>query len=197
MVKKTEPPKICKHLSGPGYDEYICLIRTCSLGGISPELWAHAVQQLFQYKKFSPLEKEPRKKDINLVFIEIKGNGENGSMTPNIPKNGNGHLKERKWTEVEKRKLDEFLLGWARWEVNYVEGFVRSVRCDGTTTNRGEICNACGAISCDESLKRSIRRVSCFPSSFLHLRLIVNTPESESCRSSAPSAYAAQSTDEA
>jgi hypothetical protein len=31
---------------------------------------------------------------------------------------------EKKWTKVEKRKLDEFLLGWARWEVNYVEGFV-------------------------------------------------------------------------
>jgi hypothetical protein len=89
---------------------------------MSPELRARAVRQLFPYKKFPQLEKEPSKKDISLVFIEIKGNGEINS--PNITKNGNGHLMEKKWTKVEKRKLDEFLLGWARWEVNYVEGFV-------------------------------------------------------------------------
>ena len=87
-----------------------------------------------------------------------------GNKGPNITKIGNGHLKEKKWTEVEKRKLDEFLLGWAHWEVNYVEGFVCSVHCDGTTTNTNEICNACDATSRDKSLKRSIRRVSCFPS---------------------------------
>jgi len=144
VPKKTEPPKVCKHLSRPGHDEYIRLIRTRSLGGISPELRARAVRQLFPYKKFPRLEKEPRNKDINLLFIEIKGNGENNSnRTPNVPKNGNGHLKEKQWTELEKRKLDEFLLGWARWEVNYAEGFVHSVRCDGTTTNTDEICNAC------------------------------------------------------
>ena len=54
-----------------------------------------------------------------------------------------------------------------------MEGFVCSVCCDGTTTNTDEICNACDATSCDESLKRSIRRVSCFPS-ILHPRLVID-----------------------
>jgi hypothetical protein len=35
-------------------------------------------------------------------------------------------------------------------------------------------CNACDATSRDESLKRSIRRVSCFPS-ILHPRLFIDT----------------------
>lgn len=150
------PPKVCKHLNGSGYEEYIRLIRTRALGGVSPDLRARAVRQLFPYKNLPRLEREPRKKDLHLIFIEIQGKA--GAHTL-IPKDGNRYHKERKWTKVEKRRLDEFLLGWARWEVDYVNGFVRSVHCEGTIKNADSICDACISVSQDESLKRAVRKV--------------------------------------
>jgi hypothetical protein len=152
--KPLEPPKVCKHLSGPGYDEYLRLIQTRTLGGVSAEFRAQAVCQLFPFKQLPHLKKEPRKKDINLIFVEIEGTGVNSNKILKIPENGNGHIN--KWTEVEKHKLDRFLLGWARWEVDYVHGFMRSVCCKGTTTNPDGICDACVMVSHDESLKQSI-----------------------------------------
>jgi hypothetical protein len=128
---------------------------------VSPELRARATRQLFPYKGLPPLQKEPRTKDLHLIFVEIETKDISvGVKTPAlIPKDGNVLHNEKKWTKQEKRKLDEFLLGWARWEVDYVNGFVRSARCHGTTKNADGICDACVAVSKDESLKRSIRRV--------------------------------------
>lgn len=159
-LKKSEPRNICRHLSGPEYDGYIRLIRTRTLGGVSPELRARAARQLFPYKQLPPLEKEPKAKNLDVVFIEIDHKVKLNATTPFIPDDGNNRHNERQWTQVEKRKLDAFLLGWARWEVDFVNGFVKSACCEGTTGNANAICDACTLVSKDESLKRSIRRVS-------------------------------------
>jgi hypothetical protein len=156
QLKKSLSRKICKHLSGPGYDEYVHLIRTRTLGGVSPELRAHASCQLFPYKQLHPLEKEPKAKSLALVFIEIVTKNVTNPKMLLIPKSGNGNHNEWQWTKAEKRKLDEFLLGWARWEVDYMNGFVKSAQCEGTTDNANAICDACTSISKDESLKRYI-----------------------------------------
>ena len=129
---------------------------------MSPELRARATRQLFPYKGLPLLEKEPRTKDIGLIFVETKTRSIPTSAK--TPKDGNDFQSEKKWTKQEKRRLDEVLLGWARWEVDYVNGFVRSARCEGMTTNADGICDACMDVSTDESLKRSIRRVSDKPS---------------------------------
>ena len=168
QLKKSPSRKICKHLSGPGYDEYVHLIRTRTLGGVSPELCARASCQLFPYKQLPPLEKEPKAKSLALVFIEIVTKNVTNPKMLLIPKSGNGNHNEWQWTKAEKRKLDEFLLGWARWEVDYMNGFVKSAQCEGTTDNANAICDACTSISKDESLKRYIRRVSELTASFDH-----------------------------
>jgi len=150
---------VCQHLSGPGYNEYIQRIRTRLLGGVSTELRARAARQLFPYKRLPPLEKQPRTKDLDVNFIEVETHADKSNSIPRIPECGNNKLNEKKWTETEKRQLDKFLLGWARWEVDYANGFVRSARCEGTTKNISGICDACEEVGRDESLKRSIRRV--------------------------------------
>ena len=62
---------VCTHLSGPPYEEYILRIRTRSLGGVSPEFRARGIRQLFPYKKFPPLEKDPKQKGLeDVVFVE-------------------------------------------------------------------------------------------------------------------------------
>jgi hypothetical protein len=167
-VKKTQqhtpPPKTCKHLSGQEYDDYVHLIRTQSLGGVSPDMCARAAHQLFPYKGLPPLEKEPRMKDIGLIFVETKAQSVPiSAKTSQIPKDGNDLYSEKKWTKQEKCRLDEVLLGWARWEVDYVNGFVHSARCEGTTTNADGICDTCVEVSAYESLKRSIQRVGTEP----------------------------------
>jgi hypothetical protein len=76
------------------------------------------------------------------------------------PAKANMYIKESQWTDDEKQQYDCFLVGWARWEVNWVQGFVKSTRCSGTTTNDDRICDPCHEVASDESLKRSLRRVS-------------------------------------
>lgn len=76
-----------------------------------------------------------------------------------VPSFGNSHVSHRKWTADEKRKLDGVLGAWARWKVDYVNGFVQSTHCEGTTANSDEICNLCQEVASDESFKRAVRRV--------------------------------------
>jgi hypothetical protein len=71
------------------------------------------------------LKKQPRTKDIDVNFIEVKTHTDKS----------NSKLNEKKWSETEKRQLDKYVLGWARWEVDYANGFVRSAKCEGTTKN--------------------------------------------------------------
>ncbi|KAF9232090.1 hypothetical protein BU15DRAFT_90744 [Melanogaster broomeanus] len=70
----------------------------------------------------------------------------------------NLEVKECSWTDDEKRKLDENLLAWARWEVDYGNGFICSTRCTRTTTNMDAICDACRELASDDALKHAIRR---------------------------------------
>ena len=99
-------------------------------------------------------------------------------------------ITKKKWTKQEKRRLDEFLLGWARWEVDYVNGFVRSARCHGTTKNADGICDACVAVSKDESLKRSIRRVR---PTIISFELTVNAFEQKVAEAALPASEQSRS----
>ena len=152
------PTPVCIHLSGPPYEEYILCIHTRSLGGISQEFHAWAACQLFPYKNFLPLEKDPKQKDLeNILFVETPGKSRG---TKSTPADGNDKLKATLWTKAEKRAFDKAMLGWARWEVDYINGFVRSTRCEGTTINGDWICDRCKEVSRDKSLKHAIWRVS-------------------------------------
>ncbi|KIJ63902.1 hypothetical protein HYDPIDRAFT_29247 [Hydnomerulius pinastri MD-312] len=70
----------------------------------------------------------------------------------------NEDTEERKWTEEEKRAFDAMLRAFARWEVDYANGVIRAVRCEGRTEDPEGICRACRAVMDDESFKRSVRR---------------------------------------
>lgn len=153
QVQKPSTMPICMHLSGPPYEEYILRIHTHCLGGISPEFCARAIRQLFPYKKFPPLKKDPKQKGLKeVIFIEASSTLQRSKL---IPSDGNDKLKEVLWTKDEKQRLDKFMLGWERWEVDYVNGCIQSTRCEGTS-NGDQICDRCKELSKDESLKRAI-----------------------------------------
>ena len=157
QVQKHTTMPICMHLSGPPYEEYILHICTCCLGGISPEFHTQAICQLFPYKKFPPLEKDPKQKGLKeVIFIEASSTLQRSKL---IPSDGNDKLKEVLWMEAEKQCLDKFMLGWARWEVNYVNGCIQSTCCEGTS-NGDQICDRCKELLRDESLKCAIQKVS-------------------------------------
>jgi hypothetical protein len=118
MISKQSKPQellgVCKHLSRPAYDEYILRTQTHTLGRISPDLRAAAVRNLFPNKKLPPLH-EFSKKKTDWVLIQPSKQTE---VSPSaealqIPADGNAGQEERTWTDVEKRKLDVFLTGWA------------------------------------------------------------------------------------
>jgi hypothetical protein len=164
ISKQSKPQKplgVCKHLSGPAYDEYILRMQTCTLGGISPDLRAAAVRNLFPYKKLPPL-KEFSKKKTNWVLIQPSKQAE---VSPSaealqVPADGSAGQQERTWTDMEKRKLDGFLTGWARWIGNYNMGYICATRCEGTTENHDGTCDQCRLVASDESLKKAVQRVS-------------------------------------
>ncbi|KAF8835608.1 hypothetical protein BDN67DRAFT_984506 [Paxillus ammoniavirescens] len=136
----------CQHLRGPKYMEYILRTQTRLLGGISHELRARISRQLFPYKPFPELKNS---KGANSMKVELE----------EIPWETNQNLKEKSWTADEKRKLDESLLAWARWEVDYTNGFIRSAQCKHKTSNKSGICDACEELAeKDEAFKHAIRR---------------------------------------
>lgn len=155
QAKPAPDVQVCRHLSGPGYDDYIRLVRTRSLGGISPELYARVVRQCFPYKTGFPELGEGR-------TINPKGKLPLTSKIPSkiVPKDGHKSAEEKHWTVTEHQRLDHCLLALARWEVNYAKGFVKSAHCHKTTDNVDGVCDACREVGQDESLKRTIRRVS-------------------------------------
>jgi hypothetical protein len=163
---KTEPrakrPEIvCKHLNGPEYHEYIMRIQTRELGGVSPMLRGRAARQLFPYKNLPPLKEMQAKLGTDFIEVEeVKATAPQILEVMNVPKTGNAEQKQQHWTASELKKYDEFLLGWARWVTDRINGFVRSARCERTTRNSKGICDACLGIAEDESFKRAVRRVS-------------------------------------
>lgn len=88
--------QVCRHLSGPGYDDYIRLVQTRSLGGISPELHARIIRQCFPYKKGLPELGEGR-------TIGPKGKLPLSSKIPSriVPKDGDKCATEKHWTVIE------------------------------------------------------------------------------------------------
>lgn len=157
-VQKAKPApdiQICQHLRGPEYETYIRLVRTRSLGGISPELHARVVRQCFPYKTGFPELGQGR-------TIHAKGKLPLTRKIPSkhVPENGDKRAEEKYWTAVELQQLDHYLLGLARWEVNHAKGFVKATHCLKTTENVDGVCDECCAVAEDESLKRTMRRVS-------------------------------------
>jgi hypothetical protein len=156
---QTEHP--CKHLDGPEYREYIQRIQTRELGGVSPLLRGRAARQLFPYKNLPPLKELPTKPDSDANPVEIvKPATSSPQQVPKIPEGGNSEHIQQWWSPLEMKRFDEFLLGWARWITDRVNGFVRSARCEGKTKNKNSVCDACQSVACDDSFKRAVRRVS-------------------------------------
>lgn len=147
----------CVHLSGLEYDTYIRLCRTRSLGGVSPELRARAVRQLNPHKTNLPALTQGRTKNADLM-IEVDRDVDPPSTK--VPVWGNTEVREMLWTDQEKRNLDTFLLAWARWEVDWKNGWVRSTQCKKKTRNSDRVCDACRDVARDESLKHAVRKVS-------------------------------------
>ncbi|KAH7911457.1 hypothetical protein BJ138DRAFT_1126007 [Hygrophoropsis aurantiaca] len=142
----------CKHLTGGQYTEYILRTQTRLLGGISYELRARFCRQLFPYKPFPKL-KNTANKD-HQMFVKQEPNAENGQK-----RERNTHVKEKDWTDDEKQQLDVSLLAWARWVVNFADGFVQSARCEGKTANKDKVCNKCKELAAsDEAFKHAVRR---------------------------------------
>ncbi|KIJ05728.1 hypothetical protein PAXINDRAFT_21037 [Paxillus involutus ATCC 200175] len=135
---------VCQQIKGDQYNEYIRRIRTCTLGGISPEFRAHAERCLFPYKPFRDLEKQDQ--SFNMITPA------SGLTTTN------NETEERKWTDAEKKVFDATLWAFARWEVDYANLVIRAVRCEGRTEDPEQICKACRAVMVDESFKRAVRR---------------------------------------
>ncbi|KAJ6609181.1 hypothetical protein B0H10DRAFT_2194012 [Mycena sp. CBHHK59/15] len=148
------PPLLlpCKNLRTAEYKEYIFRTQTRSLGGVSLEFRARAIRQLLPWKPHPELKLTPETKDSNVVVVPKR-------VSAKIPDGCNDHIKYHKWTAKEKAKVDEVLRAWARWEVDYVNGCVRSTQCHGTTQNVEEICDACVAVSEDSSFQHSVRKV--------------------------------------
>lgn len=158
--KWKKPPKICKHLDGPEYNEYILRTHTRTLGGISPDLRATAVRNLFPYKGLPPIKDGPTKKADWLLITPKKAS--KSATNSHIPADGNREQRERAWTDAEKKKLDQFLTGWARWIVDYNMAYARATKCQGTTSNANGICDECWLVAKDESFRTAVRRVCVF-----------------------------------
>ncbi len=159
---KVNIKRPCKHLHGNEYDEYIQCIQTRSLGGISPTIRGQVSRQLFPYKPFSPLKNDLGQPANHSDDPEMN----HAPVIPHtpelmvIPNNGNEEIEHRHWTKSEVKKHDQALMGWARWITDRMNGFIRSTCCEGVTSNKDGVCDACKAIAKDESFQRSVRRVS-------------------------------------
>jgi hypothetical protein len=116
------------------------------MGGVSVELRARLVRQLFRYKEFPALKSEDTASSIRQVQTSV-------------PANGNDCVPSAEWTRAEHQKTDQVLRGFARWEVDFGKKTVRSTRCEGLTTNDNHICDACAKVGKDESLVHAINRV--------------------------------------
>ncbi|KAF7977620.1 hypothetical protein HWV62_3246, partial [Athelia sp. TMB] len=77
-----------------------------------------------------------------------------------VPDWGTKEPKEEFWTEKELRMYDHFLRGWARWEVDYVNGFVKATNCNAATESVDWLCTACRLLTNDDSFKHALRKAS-------------------------------------
>lgn len=155
--------KPCQHLTGIKYTEYTRRTQTRSLGGISPSFRAKAIRKLFAYKPFPPVgrrvELDEEDSDIEM---EVELGDDEVVVKVEVPENGNKELLASKWTADEMARHDKHMKAFARWEVDYAGGSVRSTQCSGKTSHISGICAACRKLEDDESLKRAIRGVCVF-----------------------------------
>lgn len=142
---------MCIHLTGANYKEYIDRITTRDFGGILPTFIARVARQIFPYKSFTPLNYADEPLDIMIP------QSANTNVTPEI---GNSAVQSIKWSATEIDQMQTIMRAHARWMVDPANSYVKAVDCAGTTLNATAICDQCDALSRDESLKRSIRRVS-------------------------------------
>lgn len=150
-IPSPEVPTVpCQHLTGPKYTEYILRTQTRLLGGISYKLRAWITRQLFMYKPFPAVKDFACGKESQRAVVDLKS----------VPWEANCSLKEKDWTNDEQKKLDASLLAWARWEVDYVNGYVCLSQCERRTSNKSGICDACEKLALsDQAFKHAIRRV--------------------------------------
>ncbi|KAF5372671.1 hypothetical protein D9615_009847 [Tricholomella constricta] len=148
---KPSPSFICQHLSGPRYNEYILRAKVRSLGGISFEFRARAIRQLTPWKNHPPLTEDRTKYKVQMPLPP-------SNVGTAVPEDGNLHVPFQAWTLAEKKRLDNFLEAFARWEVNTVDGFVRSTHCEKTTQNSSRVCVKCMAVAKDTVFLRAVQR---------------------------------------
>ncbi|KZW01192.1 hypothetical protein EXIGLDRAFT_760954 [Exidia glandulosa HHB12029] len=122
-------PVPCTHLRGADYAEYISRTLTRVYGGISPFQKAEHIRQLFPYKPFTTSKKG-------------KFPAHNTDQL-SVPADGNAEIEEADFTSAEKTRLDETLLAFSRWEVNYEFRF---------------LSDECEKLSHDPGLLKSLRR---------------------------------------
>ncbi|KAI1786080.1 hypothetical protein LXA43DRAFT_975946 [Ganoderma leucocontextum] len=145
-TKSTELTRVaCKNLRGPEYLEYILRTQTRGIGGVSSLERARVLRELFPYKRFPETKNLPASSPVEVKM--------------EVPDDGNTERDERKWTRSEQRKLDHELQSRARWEVHYDERYIKAKRCEGMTSKKSEICDACENLAKnDEGFKKSLKR---------------------------------------
>lgn len=144
---REDSKRPCIHLRGETYQEYILRTQTRSLGGVSLHHRARAARRLFPYKSFPQ--------------TRVAQDWHGRSAEAVVPDDGNGMVEEALWTPKEHQKLDEMLKGWARWEVNVAQGFVKSAKCRGLTRNESGVCRECEKLATRcKSFKKAVYRVS-------------------------------------
>lgn len=151
---------VCCQLSGEKYKNYIERTRTRSLGGVSLKLRGRIIRQLFPYKPFPTLKAGDEDTEAEVELGQEQNTSSSiVQVKMEVPEDGNKLVLSTEWTDEEKRKHDEKMYGWARWEVDIGLGVIRSTKCSKLTTNPDGICAECRAVSNDESLKSDIRKV--------------------------------------
>lgn len=125
--------------------------QTRTLGGISFEFRGRVVRQLTPWKKHQPI------KEMRTRFkVEVPVPS---GIKVEVPEDGNTAIKFAAWTDSEKKRLDDYLFAWARWEVDFTNGLIRSTTCKKITCNESGVCDPCEAVACDSAFKKAVWRV--------------------------------------
>ena len=152
---------VCQQIHSKQYNEYILCTMTHNLGGVSHKKWAQIIRDIFPYKPFvhintALIDENEACSDDDQSNVESEDDAE---IKCKVLEDGNRHLSLLKWTEIELKRHDEALKGWARWEVDYGAKVVRSTKCQGTTVDLGWICSECMVVLKDESFPVEVRKV--------------------------------------
>ncbi|KAK6971680.1 hypothetical protein R3P38DRAFT_2670220 [Favolaschia claudopus] len=135
-----------------------------SLGGVSATAWMPFGHKLFPYKLW------PENTDSDSSDSDVADNIPPAAVVQDacsqaaklalegIPISTNRHPQRPRWTDYEKRRLNQSLLIAARWTIHANTGTVFAKGCLGTTTSRDGTCSACIAVSRLPGLRRGIRR---------------------------------------